>query len=129
MSEIRNTVEEITEAFKNSTQAVGWYLHKYDRSLGGVATIRGPWHRWVSISEGNDDQKGYVADAQVDAEYFAMAINNTPHLIKKVEDLEDKIKKLDFELDAFGGWLIEKKCPPSVLKEFRKCRSKGGADE
>ncbi len=30
--------------------------------------------------------------------------------------------ELDFNLDAFGGWLIEKNCPTSVLQEFKRAR-------
>lgn len=31
-------------------------------------------------------------------------------------------KKQDFNLDAFGGWLIEMKAPTSVLEKFREAR-------
>lgn len=36
--------------------------------------------------------------------------------------LKEALRLLNFGLDAFGGWLIEKKAPKQVLEEFRNCR-------
>lgn len=45
-------------------------------------------------------------------------------LIKtRIENLEYDLKSLIFNMDAFGGWLIEKKAPNSVLEEFRRQRN------
>ena len=40
----------------------------------------------------------------------------------KIKDLEGKREKLEFHLDAFGGWLIEKNCSTVVLDQFRRAR-------
>lgn len=34
-------------------------------------------------------------------------------------ELKRKLKEAHFELEAFGGWLLETRCPTSVLAKFR----------
>lgn len=46
-------------------------------------------------------------------------------LSKLKEEIKRKdliAKELEFNLDVFGGWLIEKNCPTSVLNKFREAR-------
>lgn len=53
-----------------------------------------------------------------------IAIKRREVRVKQVlKEAVKEIKELEFQLDAFGGWLIEKKCPTSVLEEFRKART------
>jgi len=43
-------------------------------------------------------------------------------LKKEIAEKDAQIKQLNYQLDVFGGWLIEVNCPPSVLHKFRKAR-------
>lgn len=88
------------EIVEKSSNVVRWYLHKYDTSTGGKATIRGPFHRWVTVHEGadpttmgNKDQCGLV-DVQDDAEFICLAMNEYPHALDLIQSQQALIKEL-----------------------------------
>lgn len=98
------TIKEIKGVIFKSSRVNGWYLYKYDSFAGGVATIRGPWNRWISIHEGTDpkshgnkDNCG-MADAQDDAEFVHVAMTELPNLVIEVENLKEKLKTLEQRL-------------------------------
>lgn len=68
-----------------------------------------------------DSQAGFspeeIDGAKEDFNALEFAIR---HLEKSSNE---KAKELEFNLDAFGGWLIESKAPKVVLDKFREARS------
>lgn len=69
------------ELGKFSTWVNGWYPHRYSSDPDCAATVRGPFCRWLKITQGGgwDEKKGrpnYVADPGDDADFIAFALNN-----------------------------------------------------
>lgn len=101
--ELTHSIAELKEIAHNSSDVVAWYLHKYDTSKGGDATIRGPWNRWLTIfegidpkSHGNKDNCG-VSDVQVDAEFVCVAMNNFIPLLDLITKMSEEINNIRVE--------------------------------
>lgn len=94
--DITNSIAEIKEFYKNSTQVVGWYAHPSE--------VRGPFCRWFTVSDVSPEYEKHVAYKGDDAKYAAAAMNNVIHLIDKIESLFDAIKHGD---EKHQTWLKE----------------------
>jgi hypothetical protein len=77
--DITCSIEELKYLYEKSTQVVGWYAHP--------AEVRGPFCRWLEVSEVASQYEKYVGSRADDAAYAAMAMNMAPHLIDQVETL------------------------------------------
>ena len=87
-------IKSLREIASNSSRVVHWYLHSYDSTSGGASTVRGPWNRWITISEGNDPEFKHIATPQADAKFVYAAMNNFEPLLDRVEQLEAELTKL-----------------------------------
>lgn len=85
--DVTNTIEEIKELYKLSTMVVGWYSHH-------PGQVRGPFCRWFEVTDVAPEYQKYVASKADDARYAAAAMNNTPHLIDRIEELESQLSDM-----------------------------------
>jgi hypothetical protein len=76
----RKLLAELRELSKNATQVVGWYPHP--------AEVRGPFCRWLTVSEVAPEYEKNVASRADDAKYAAAAMNSIPALLDYIERLE-----------------------------------------
>jgi hypothetical protein len=82
--------DKLREIASKATQVVSWYAHP--------AEVRGPFHRWLNISEVDDKYKGNVASQADDAEFAAAAMNNLVPLLDTIDKLEKQVKSLEVDL-------------------------------
>ncbi len=97
-SNIRNSLAEMKAAIAKASKVNGWYLHKFDSTTGGKTTVRGPWHRWFTISEGCDKTFTHISTPEDDAEFLCAAVNNFSWLVEENEDLK---QALDWALTMY----------------------------
>ncbi len=78
-----------------STPVNSWYAHgPGDQCKNTEATVRGPYHRWFTISGATDQYKEHVGDLYDDARFAAAAMNNMLPLIARIRELEKQIGAL-----------------------------------
>ena len=82
----------LKEHHSKSTKVVSWYADTYSTS------VRGPFGRWLEVTEVNDSYKKNVASQSDDARYAASCMNSVPILIKVIERLQERCKKLEADL-------------------------------
>lgn len=70
-------VKQILETYENSTPVVGWYAHPEE--------VRGPYCRWLTVSDVNPEYKKYVAAKSDETKFIAAALNFAPKLAKALE--------------------------------------------
>lgn len=114
MSEIgRNpNLKKLKELCEKTTKVVGWYPHPYD----GQGQVRGPFHRWFLLQPGDDTPNKYLADHEDDINYCAAAMNSLPHLLERIEQLEELKAKADdaqlkVAIEALKKW--KEVCKPT----------------
>ena len=88
-----HTLEALKELEKKSTQVVGWYSN-----YANLGQVRGPFGRWITVSDVAPPYSNNVADVADDARYIEAAINMVPYLIEDIEKLQEKIKQLETEI-------------------------------
>lgn len=59
--------------YNKSTHVVAWYAHP--------AEVRGPFCRWLTVSEVAEQYRKHVGEQSDDTAYAAAAMNSIPHLI------------------------------------------------
>lgn len=69
-----------------------------------------------------DQVKRWYTQNGISTQQFFKDQSTELGLEEMMNDFAYRMLKKEFELDAFGGWLIEKNCPTSVLERFRKAR-------
>lgn len=74
-------IKEMREIESKSTKVSAWYAHNEDN------TVRGPYCRWLKVSEVGEQYKHNVAHASDDAIFFAMAANNFNAILSAMEVL------------------------------------------
>ena len=77
-----------------STSVVNWYPHGYESTKNMGATVRGPYGRWLYVTEKQGDDPEHIASAEDDAKYAAAAMNYLPHLVEEVETLREELQKM-----------------------------------
>jgi hypothetical protein len=88
-------IEELKELKSKSTVVNGWYPHGAEGDENSEATVRGPFCRWLKVSQVQPEYRKHVADMADDAKYAAAAMNSAPKLVAaleeflKLEDSED----------------------------------------
>lgn len=90
----RDELEELRSVAKQSTSVVAWYPHPTE--------VRGPFCRWLTISEVDDKYKHNVASTSDEAEFVAAAMNNLVPLLDHIEKLEKEIIDLTIEEELTG---------------------------
>ncbi len=85
-------LEELKVLHAASTKVNQWYPHPYD------GTIRGPFHRWLTVSEVDAQYAKNVAFRGDDVKYAAAAMNMLPKLIECIEDLRKQRDELELQL-------------------------------
>lgn len=90
-------LDELSKLCKKSTQVVGWYPHRYS------GQIRGPYYRWFILQPGSDDGQGRLASPEDDIEFAAAAMNTLPHLVIKIQELEQIIKDKDAVIEGHSN--------------------------
>lgn len=84
------TLEEILSVYDtlkaNSTRVNGWWAHRED------GTIRGPFCRWLTVSEVDPIYKKNVAEIGDDVDYAAAAMNDLPKVIEALRTAMSQIK-------------------------------------
>ena len=86
-------IEELKVLITKSTSVVNWYPHAYDSTEGIGATVRGPFGRWLQVTEVSN--KDYpAAKPEDDAKYAAAAMNYLPHLVEEVERLREELAQI-----------------------------------
>ena len=83
-------IKALREAEFMSTDVVAWYPHSHE--------VRGPFGRWLTVSEVDSSNKSHVADTFEDAKFAAAAMNALPHLLDLVESLKHKVQELEAKL-------------------------------
>lgn len=72
-------IKEDREIRAKSSQVVAWYPHRFD------GTIRGPFNRWLTVSEVREEYKNNVASVGDDVEFFAHAANTWERKNRQLE--------------------------------------------
>ena len=75
---------ELREIANNSTWVVGWYAHRTE--------VRGPFCRWLTVSEVLPKYEKHVAERSADALFAAAAMNSLVLLLDRIETLEEEVK-------------------------------------
>lgn len=83
-------LELLKELHAKSTRVVAWYGH--------AAEVRGPFNRWLTVSEVQPQYKNNVASRSEDAAYAAAAMNMLPKLIECIEELRKERDQLELQL-------------------------------
>lgn len=83
-------LEALKLTAQSSTKVNHWYLHG--------TTIRGPFNRWLNVTEVDPAYKANVASAYDDALFAATAMNNMLKLIECIEDLRRQRDELELQL-------------------------------
>ncbi len=82
------TIDELKALFNNSTNVESWHAH-------WPGEVRGPWCRWLQVTEVAPEYEKHVAHKMDDARYATAAMNNLPHLIARIEELEKKVEQYE----------------------------------
>lgn len=83
---IEDAIADIKTTFANSTKVVGWYAHSTE--------VRGPFNRWLTVSEVPVEYKTSVASRTHDALYATMAMNFAPKIVQAYESAQAEIESL-----------------------------------
>lgn len=75
-----------------STNVAQWCASPHD------GTIRGPFNRWLTVSDVDPQYAKHVAFKGDDARYAAEAMNMLPKLIECIEDLRQQRDELELQL-------------------------------
>lgn len=95
----KDELKLLRELAEDSTKVVGWYAHGGgDRCELHEATVRGPFGRWLKISDVGEKYRHEVALAEDDAKFAAAAMNNLVPLLDYVEELKTNIEFLNRQL-------------------------------
>jgi hypothetical protein len=78
--QLAEEIQEFKELCKNTTQVVAWYPHP--------AEVRGPFCRWLTVSEVAPEYEKNVGTRHDDAKYAAAAMNIAPKLVAYLEKIE-----------------------------------------
>lgn len=73
-----------------STKVNAWYAHG--------ETVRGPFNRWLKVTEVDKQYAKHVAFSHDDARFAATAMNNMLRLIECIEDLRRQRDELELQL-------------------------------
>lgn len=90
MTDIRKLIEAIKCAKTDSTDVTAWHHNG--------ATVRGPFNRWLEVTEVAEEHTKYVAWGSDDAKFASVAMNSVMILIKKIEELEQVNQELEAKL-------------------------------
>lgn len=90
---VTHTLEELKELEKKSTQVVGWH-----DNYASAGEIRGPFNRWLTVSNVAPMYEQHVGSREDDAKYAAACMNMVPHLIQNIEELQKEVERLKVEL-------------------------------
>lgn len=80
------TADELLALYKKSTDVVSWYAHP--------AEVRGPFCRWLTVSEVSPEYEKNVGTRADDAAYAAAAMNNVPYLLEQNAALTAEVAEL-----------------------------------
>lgn len=80
----KGDLPKLMELYENSTKAT-WYGHPCE--------CRGPFNRWLTVSEVPEAYKKHVASQSDDAHYAAAAMNAVPGLVEEIEELRAQLAK------------------------------------
>lgn len=116
---VNEMIKEVKATYKNSTKVVGWYSHTSD--------VRGPYCRWLTVSDVLPEYEKHVGTKYDDAIYIANAMNYAPKLAVELEvalqaliderkRVEDLIKRLNNAL-----WFQEK--AKEFISHFDDCNA------
>lgn len=84
---------KLRELKAKSTDVNQWRAHSgTDSKFPGMASVRGPFHRWLLVSGG--DEK-YTASLVNDANYAAAAMNDVPELLDTIDGYEKTLEDYD----------------------------------
>jgi hypothetical protein len=86
--------EELRELAGLSTRVTAWYPQG--------ATVRGPFCRWFTCADVEDQYKQHVANVSDDTRFAAAAMNNLLPLLDELEEMEKKVADLQLELILMG---------------------------
>lgn len=74
-------IRRLKKLCSKSTKVVGWYPH------GHEGTVRGPFNRWFTCSEGSKHHQQNIASVNDEVEFAAAAMNNLKPLLNIMEQL------------------------------------------
>lgn len=83
-------LELLKQLHERSTKVASWHV--------GAAEVRGPFNRWLTVSEVPEMYRSNVASRSDDATYAAYAMNYLPKLIACIEDLRKQRDQLELQL-------------------------------
>lgn len=87
---LNTLIEEFKMLHGNSTKVVNWYAHP--------DTVRGPYHRWFTISDVPSQYAQHVGSKFDDAKFAAASMNIAPLLVEYIEELNKEIIELKVQL-------------------------------
>jgi hypothetical protein len=87
----KEEIDELCELYAKSTKVVAWYSHY-------PGEVRGPFCRWLKVTEVDDQYKKHVAEIGDESRYAAAAMNNLPRLIVNIKQLEKRVAELELAL-------------------------------
>lgn len=85
---VSDAINEILDSYKKSTKVVGWYAHPY------AGEVRGPFNRWLTVSNVPDKYKKDVAEKSDDTLFASNAMNLAPKLAIELVKSQSKVDKL-----------------------------------
>lgn len=81
-------IVKLKELYEKSTSVVAWYdTYKFK------GEIRGPFCRWLTVSEVQPKYQKYVGAVEDDAAYACAAMNSVPHLLNVIQQAVDYLKE------------------------------------
>jgi hypothetical protein len=80
---IDEAMNEIRETSQKTTDVVAWYAHSSE--------VRGPFCRWLEITDVLPEYQKHVAFKHDEAKYIAACLNYAPMLIEEIERLRQAL--------------------------------------
>ena len=98
-------LKELRELAELSTKVVSWYPHGPEAT--DEATVRGPFCRWLKVSNVSSEYRKHVADPKDEAKFVAAAMNNLVPLLDHVDRLTKRLEHLQSIYSLGGHEVIE----------------------
>lgn len=94
-TKIEDCVTYILESYEHSTKVVGWYAHPEE--------VRGPFGRWLTVSEVSQDYKVQVAPRMDDSRFASACMNYGPKLAVKFLEMQAQLEEKDKRIAELEG--------------------------
>lgn len=91
----KDEIKALRELAEKATRVNAWYPHGgSDRCGDHEATVRGPFNRWLIVTDTSDPgYRKHVADAYDDARFAAAAMNSLVPLLDYIHALEQDLQE------------------------------------